>query len=102
MLLTRQSCSARRHSEFVLVLSPELMNYIRQAGWTKQRIKEFVLERGTRTGRELNEKHRRITLYTGDDSGQSGYQVVESTDEITVVGAGGDAGPFAMLIGAVG
>ncbi len=90
-----------RHSEFVLVLSPELMNYIRQAGWTKQRIKEFVLERGTRTGRELNEKHRRITLYTGDDLDKR-IPVVESIDEITVVGAGGDAGPFAMLIGAWG
>ena len=90
-----------RHSEFVLVLSPELMNYIRQEGWTKQRIKEFVLERGTRTGRELNEKHRRITLYTGDDLDRR-IPVVESIDEITVVGAGGDAGPFAMLIGAWG
>ena len=90
-----------RHSEFVLVLSPELMNYIRAEGWTKQQIKEFVLERGTRTGRELNEKHRRITLYTGDDLDKR-IPVVESTDEITVVGAGGDAGPFAMLIGAWG
>jgi len=90
-----------RHSEFVLALSPELMNYIRGAGWTKQRIKDFVLERGTRTGRELNEKHRRITLYTGDDL-ERRIPVVESTDEITVVGAGGDAGPFAMLIGAWG
>ena len=90
-----------RHSEFVLVLSPELMNYIRAEGWTKQRIKEFVLERGTRTGRELNEKHRRISLYTGDDLDKR-IPVVESTDEITVVGAGGDAGPFAMLVGAWG
>ncbi|MDE2686527.1 MAG: hypothetical protein OXI16_03375 [Chloroflexota bacterium] len=90
-----------RHSEFVLALSPELMNYIRSAGWSKQRIKDFVLERGTRTGRELNEKHRRITLYTGDDLDKR-IPVVSSTDEITVVGAGGDAGPFAMLIGAWG
>ena len=90
-----------RHSEFVLVLSPELINYIRAGGWTKQRIKEFVLERGTRSGRELNEKHRRITLYTGEDL-ERRIPVVESTEEITVVGAGGDAGPFAMLIGAWG
>ena len=90
-----------RHSEFVLALSPELMSYIRSAGWTKQRIKEFVLERGTRTGRELNEKHRRISLYTGGDLDRR-IPVVASTDEITVVGAGGDAGPFAMLIGAWG
>ena len=90
-----------RHSEFVLVLSPELMAYIRAEGWSKQRIKEFVFERGTRTGRELNEKHRRITLYSGDDL-DTRIPVVESTDEITVVGAGGDAGPFAMLIGAWG
>ncbi len=90
-----------RHSEFVLALSPELMGYIRAEGWTKQRIKEFVLERGTRTGRELNEKHRRITLYMGNDLDRR-IPVVESVDEITVVGAGGDAGPFAMLIGAWG
>lgn len=90
-----------RHSEFALALSPELMSYIRAERWTKQRIKEFVLERGTRTGRELNEKHRRITLYTGDDLDKR-IPVVESVNEITVVGAGGDAGPFAMLIGAWG
>lgn len=90
-----------RHSEFALVLSPELMNYIRRQGWSKQRIKEFVFERGKRTGRELNEMHRRISLYTGDDLDRR-IPVVESADEITVVGAGGDAGPFAMLIGAWG
>ena len=90
-----------RHSEFALALSPELMGYIRAAGWSKQRIKEFIFKRGARTGRELNEKHRRITLYEGDDLDRR-IPVVESADQITVVGAGGDAGPFAMLIGAWG
>ena len=90
-----------RHSEFALALSPELMGYIRSAGWTKPQIKEFVFERGTRTGQELNEKHRRISLYTGDDLRRR-IPVVESVNEITLVGAGGDAGPFAMLIGAWG
>ena len=90
-----------RHSEFALALSPELMEYIRAAGWSKRRIKEFVFERGARTGRELNEKHRRITLFEGDDLDKR-IPVVASADEITVVGAGGDAGPFAMLVGAWG
>ncbi len=90
-----------RHSEFVVVLSPELMGYIRSAGWSKQRIKRFVHERGTRTGRELNEKHRRIYLYGGTDLDKR-IPVVETVDEITLVGAGGDAGPFAYLIGAWG
>lgn len=90
-----------RHSEFAVVLSPELMGYIRAAGWTKARIKRFIFERGVRTGRELNEKHRRIQLYAGDRLDER-IPVVESVDDITLVGAGGDAGPFASVIGAWG
>lgn len=90
-----------RHSEFLVALSPELMGYIRSAGWSKRRIKEFIFERGKRTGRELNEKHRRIHLYKGADLDKQ-IPVVAGIEQITVVGAGGDAGPFASLVGAWG
>ena len=90
-----------RHSEFLLTLSPELMGYIRAAGWSKAQIKRFVWERGIRTGRELNEKHRRISLHAGADLDRR-IPVVASVEQITLVGAGGAAGPFASLTGAWG
>ena len=61
----------------------------------------LTLGLGIGNERELNEKHRRIQLYTGERLDER-IPVVESVDDITLVGAGGDAGPFASVIGAWG
>ena len=89
------------HEEAVVVLSPEVLEYVRRSGWTKHRIKEFIFQKARRTGQEWNARYRLLHQFTGADLDRS-IPVVKSTDHITVVGAGGSAGPFATIIGSWG
>lgn len=89
------------HEEVVVVLSPELVQYVRQSGWGKQQVKEFIFHKAQRTGNEWNERFSNIHPATGEDLEKS-MPVVQSTDHIMLVGAGGDAGPFASIIGSWG
>ena len=86
-----------RHSDALVVLSPELLGYIREAGWSKQQVKEFVFQKAQRTGREWNAWNRFREPFVGQDL-DTRLPAVESVDEITVVGAGGAAGAFASII----
>ena len=89
------------HEEVVVVLGPEVLEYVRRAGWTKHRIKEFIFQRAQRTGEEWNVRYRALHQFTGSDLDRS-IPAVKSPDNITVVGAGGSAGPFASIIGSWG
>lgn len=91
----------RGHEEVVVVLAPEVLEYIRSSGWSKQRIKEYVFRNAQRTGEEWNLRYRTLRPHTGDDLSRS-LPVVSSVDRITVIGAGGSAGPFASIIGSWG
>ena len=89
------------HEEAVVVLSPEVLEYVRRSGWSKQRIKEFIFQKAQRSGKEWNLRYRPLRQFTGSDLDRS-IPVVKGTDHITMVGAGGSAGPFASIIGSWG
>ena len=91
----------RGHQEAVVVIPPEVLEYLRRSGWSKQQIKEFVYENAQRTGAEWNKAFRALNPFTGDDLNRS-FPVVETVDHIILVGAGGAAGPFAAIIGSWG
>ncbi|HAL46757.1 MAG TPA: hypothetical protein DCP37_03300 [Dehalococcoidia bacterium] len=86
-----------RHREMLVVLSPEIMGYVKMAGWTKRQISEFLFERAKRTGIEWNEWLRFTTSLTGNDLDAS-HPAVRSADGITVLCAGGAAGPMTAVI----
>jgi hypothetical protein len=90
-----------RHEEMMIVIAPELLEYFRRNGWTKPQIKEFVFEKSQRTGREWNYFARLEKLVTGDDL-ERRIPAIKSAEHITVVGAGGAAGPFISVIGSWG
>lgn len=89
------------HSEVTIVLSPEILAYVGTSGWSKKQIKEFIHEKTHRTGAEWNQWFRSDDPFEGDDLNRL-LPVVSSSDKITVVGAGGDAGAFASIIGSWG
>ena len=91
----------RGHEEIVIVLSPEVLEYVRQSRWTKRQIKEFVFQKARRTGLEWNAGYRREHLFSGADL-DAEFPVVKSPDHITVIGAGGAAGGFVSIIGSWG
>lgn len=88
-------------SEIVVVISPEILEYVRSSGWTKAQIKDFIFKNIHRTGSEWNAHYRTEHPFSGDDLNR-GIPVVPSPDHLTVVGAGGSAGAFVSMIGAWG
>lgn len=91
----------RGHEEIVVVLSPEVLEYVKRSGWSKQRLKEFIFQNTQRTGKEWNERFRQDHLFSGGDLDRP-MHVVQSADHIILVGAGGAAGAFASIIGSWG
>lgn len=88
-------------SEVVVVVSPEILEYVRSSGWNKAQIKDFVFKNIHRTGSEWNAYYRTEHPFSGDDL-TTGFPVVASPDHITLVGGGGAAGAFVSIIGAWG
>jgi hypothetical protein len=88
-------------SEVIVVISPEVLEYVRNSGWSKTQIKEFIFKNIHRTGGEWNSHYRTEAPYSGDDLNK-GFPVVDSPDHLTIVGAGGEAGAFVAMIGAWG
>lgn len=91
----------RGHEEIAIVLSPEVLEYVRSSGWKKPQIKEFLFQNARRTGREWNASYRGEHPFSGADL-DAEFPVVESPDHFTVVGAGGAAGAFVSIIGSWG
>ena len=80
--------------ELVVVLSPEHVGYLRQHGWSKQQVKEFLFERSQRTVSEW-------TAAGGTEGGAEGDDLVgvgRSPESFTLVVAGGPAGAFSSII----
>lgn len=89
-----------RHEETMVVISPEVLEYIRRSGWTKQQIKEYLFDKAQRTASEWNQWNRFDEPIEGDPSAK--IPTVQSPDHITLVGAGGAAGAFASIINSWG
>ena len=80
--------------ELVVVLSPEHVGYLRQHGWSKQQVKEFLFERSQRTVSEW-------TAAGGTEGGAQGDDLVgvgRGPESFTLVVAGGPAGAFSSII----
>ena len=83
-------------SELVIVISPEVMAYVAEAGWSRQQVQEFLYEKTRLPAKEWIEWKRLDHPESVDREQLIGC--VASPDRITVVPAGGDAGAFIDII----
>ncbi len=82
--------------EVVVVLCPEHLGHLRRAGWSKERVKEFLYDAAKRKISEWREAGRFIRDSAGADDDY--LHSVVSPDAITVLAAGGHAGAFSSVI----
>lgn len=90
-----------RHEELIVVMAPEVLEYVRRSGWAKRQIKDFIFEKAQRTGKEWNAWYRHERPFAGPNL-EKRHPVVNSAEHITLVGAGGGAGPLVAIIGSWG
>ena len=83
--------------EVVLVMSPEHLDHIKAAKWSKGQVKEFLAGKAQRTVREWIEAGR-LELQTPPDDLDKSLGACSSSDAVTIVIGGGMAGGFSSII----
>lgn len=83
-------------SELLIVISPEVMAYVADSGWSRQQVQEFLYQRTQRPAKEWIEWNRADHPDSIDPAQPIGC--VASPDRITVVPGGGAAGAFIDII----
>ncbi len=88
-------------SEVFVALSPEVMQYVDDAGWSRQQVREFLWEKAQLPAREWI-AWRRIEHPDRFPDKDQLVGCVADPDRITVFSAGGAAGVYANIIGSWG
>jgi len=84
-------------SEVLVVISPELMSYISEAGWSRERIAEFLHAKTQAPAKQWAAWHRIVQAHAMQDP-EGSVGCVPEPGRITVVAGGGAAGAFTDLI----
>ena len=82
--------------EVVVALCPEHIGHLRRAGWSKERVKEFLYAVARRKISEWRAAGRFIRDSAGDPDDY--LHSVVSPDALTILAAGGHAGAFSSVI----
>ncbi|MFQ5933197.1 MAG: hypothetical protein ACE5KI_00970 [Dehalococcoidia bacterium] len=80
--------------EFMVILTPELIGNIRNSGWSKQQVKEYLYEKTKRPASFWGELGRGSSIYHTPETAGKEMAAVASPDSIMVLVAGGSAGAF--------
>ena len=82
--------------EHMVILSPELVGNIRESGWTKRQVKEFLYEKSKRPASFWADLRGDGSIFSSEGPVSEGEEIpaVASPDGIMVLVAGGSAGAF--------
>ncbi len=83
--------------EIIVVISPELTIPIKEAGWTKAQVRQFLFEDAQRTAGDLARASRSEPLADPAKEKEK-VPICLSPESITLITAGGEAGAFASVI----
>ena len=87
--------------EALVVISPEIMAYVAEAGWSSQQIQQFLYDKTKRPRQEWLDWNRIDHPEPGADT-QELVGCVTDPDRITMVPGGGAAGAFISIINSWG
>lgn len=88
-------------SEAFLIISPEHRQTLVEAGYDKEKIREFIIERCGRTAGEIRRvgKGKEDYIWFEDDvSDDTWIPMFKAKEDIKIISAGGDAGRFTVVI----
>ena len=86
----------RLQGEVLLVMSQEHGGLVRDAGWTKQQMREFVFEKARRTNEEWHAKYKSEAPEPGTEKDMT--PVLRSPESLVLIAGGGSGGPWNSLI----
>ncbi len=85
-----------RQGEVILVMSIEHSHLYKDAGWSKQQVKQFVYDHACRT----HEEYARVKKVDPPEPGQEKELIhaIETPDALTLISGGGAGGPWDCII----
>ena len=91
------------HREMLVVMAPEVLYHLGNAGWTKDNVREFLFQEARRLCREIRRGHgfaySAPPPHTMDDEM---IPVLESPEALNIVAGGGEGGPQTMIVAPYG
>ncbi len=87
------------HRELLVVLSPEVLYHLGNAGWTKTDVREFLFQEARRLCREIRRGHGFMySTPPPKDMDDEMIPILKSPEALNIVAGGGEGGPMAMIV----
>ena len=84
------------HAEMILVMSPEHLGFIRDAGWSKQQVREFLFQKARRTAGEWAEVFKAEVPVAGAEDEM--VPALRGPESVLLLAGGGSGGPWSALV----
>ena len=84
------------HGEILLVMSQEHSGFMKEAGWTKQMVRDFLFRKARRTAGELAAIHKAEMPPPGSENEM--MSVCLAPESVVLLAGGGPGGAWSALI----
>ena len=84
------------HREMILVVCPEHMGFFREAGWSKQRAREFLFKTAQRPAQAWSDVFKAEVPEPGKED--EPMPALRSPESLTLLSGGGPGGPWSALV----
>ena len=87
------------HREMMMIVAPEILQHLGNAGWSKADVGEFMFREARRPAGEMRRAH--LPFLLGDTSTMEDGQMVpilERPEALQIVAGGGDGGTFVTIV----
>ena len=86
----------RSHGEIVLVVSAEHRGFMKEAGWSKKDIRDFLFKKARKTAQQWADAYKGDTPEPGSEN--ESQTVCPTPESVIVLSGGGPGGPWSSLI----
>ena len=86
----------RGHGELLLVISQEHGGFMKEAGWDKKQVRDFLFQKARRTAKEWAETHKAELAAPGTEDER--IPVCRTPEAMVLLAGGGTGGPMSALI----
>ena len=84
--------------ELVMVVSPEVLGHLGNAGWSKADVGKFLFQEARVLAREVRRGHNFRYIDPAESADEEMLPILDSPDALQIVAGGGDAGAMVMIV----
>ena len=87
------------HRELMMVVSPQILRHLGNAGWSKADVREFLFQEARRLGREVRRSHNFPSgAFASAAKDDELLPILERPEALHIVAGGGDGGANVIIV----